>query len=131
MNDLPDNMDVLQNIESAVSRAFQADPSLTDHSVLRVYKALIDFYSAEVLNRQPRPQNLDEKDSELFETVKCFCENRIERESTTEEDEETLLYLIPPDEMVSALKRLANSLKKWTRRHGRQGYLKFISQFVF
>jgi hypothetical protein len=131
MRDMPDNMDVLQNIESAVSRAFRADPSLTDYSVLRVYQALIEFYSAEILNRQPRPQNLDEKDSQFFEAVKQACENRLEREPATEEDTETFFYTITTAEMLSGLKRLASSVERWTRRHGRQGYLKFISQFVF
>jgi hypothetical protein len=41
---------------------------------------------------------------------------------------------IPPlklDVIVLCLKRIRKSIDRWNKEHGRQGYLKFVSQYVF
>ena len=127
-------MDVLQSIECAVTTEFEIYPDLTDYAVQRVYENLIDYYSAEVRNRPPKPQSLDEKEQIIYTEVKKFCDWHLGRNNdlfTSDSDEKVPIPTpITPAQMVTCLKRLVKSLQKWTRHHGRQGYLKFISMFI-
>ncbi len=34
------------------------------------------------------------------------------------------------DEIIDCLKRILKSVNKWNKREGRQGYLKFVSQYI-
>lgn len=125
--------DILQNIEFTVKMGFGNYPDLTDYAIQRVYEALIELYSAEVLNRPKKPHTLDEKQQILFTEVKKICDWHLGRNHapfTSETIEIPSPRIITPSEIVTCLKRLLNSLQKWTRRHGRQGYLKFISEFI-
>lgn len=124
-------MDVLQNIEFAVTARFRENPELTDYSVQRVYEALIGLYSDEITKRTPRQQNLSETEWLLFKEVKDFCEWRLGRENSIPygSNIEDLQSTISLPEMITCLKRLVRSLQKWNRLHGRQGYLKYICQF--
>ena len=124
-------MDVLQNIEFAVTARFRENPELADYSVQRVYEALIGLYSDEITKRTPRQQNLSEAEWLLFKTVKDFCEWRLGRENSIPSDRniEDLQSTVSLPEMITCLKRLVRSLQKWNRLHGRQGYLKYICQF--
>jgi len=123
-------MDVLQNIEVAVTSYFKVHPDLTDYAILRVYEALTDCYTAEILKRDPRPVNLSENESELCDTIKNVCEWRLGRNAMPDEPEDELPTAnISLSDMVACLKRLQNSVRKWTKHNGRQGYLKFIGDF--
>lgn len=126
-------MDVLQNIEFAVKTGFSFHPEISDYTVQRAYEALIDCYSAEVLNRQPRPHKLDEQEQIMYTEIKKFCDWHLGRNDDlfiSDTGEVPSPSARTPAEIVACLKRLVNSLKKWNRRHGRQGYLKFINQFI-
>ena len=126
-------MDVLQNIEFAVKAGFDIYPDLTDYAVQRVYEALIDCYTAEVRDRPPKSQNLDEKEQIIYTEVKKFCDWHLERKDdlfTSDSGEVPSPCPTAPEEMILCLKRLVKSVQNWTRRHRRQGYLKFISQFI-
>jgi hypothetical protein len=37
---------------------------------------------------------------------------------------------VPFDVIVECLKRIRKSIQRWNREGGRQGYLKFVEQFV-
>lgn len=126
-------MDVLRNIEFAVKTGFGIYPDITDYAIQRVYEALIECYSAEVLNRPPKPHKLDEKEQIMFTEIKKFCEWHMGRNDdlfTSDNGAIPPPTARTPSEIVACLKRLARSVEKWTRRHGRQGYLKFISEFI-
>ena len=40
------------------------------------------------------------------------------------------LEKLEPSEIVACLKRIQSSVKFWTKKHGRQGYLKFVGKFL-
>ena len=123
--------DVLQNIEFAVVSFSRKRSDMTDHNVLRAYEAVLDFYAAEHTGRAPRPVDLNELEKRLVVAVKDMCELRLGRgQMRTEEDGEFEMPTVDVPTLVLCLKRLCKSVKTWTRRSGRQGYLSFVRQFV-
>jgi hypothetical protein len=122
--------DVLQNIEFAVANIYRSHPDMTDYAVLRVYEALVQCYAAEAAGRTPKPVTGDELEALLFRNVKYICEWRLGRDTLTS-DEEQAPHREPIDvpTLLLCLKRLVRSVDKWTRHGGRQGYLRFMTQF--
>lgn len=124
-------MDVLQNIEFAVASHYRQNLTMTDYSVLRVYEALIRQYTAEITGRQPMPAALDESEEVLLNDVQSTCEWRLGRiPDESDQDEESRVTPIDVPTLILCLKRLVKSVNKWTKVSGRQGYLKFMSQYV-
>ena len=72
-----DRLDVMQNLEFAVARAYQRHPEMTDYVVLRTYEALLQAYAAEVTGRTPKPASAEGLEAELLEQVKQMCEWRL------------------------------------------------------
>ncbi len=72
--------------------------------------------------------------------VKEMCEWRLGREKLKVEDEsgeitevaaaEMELQKLEPSEIVACLKRIQSSVKFWTKKPGRQGYLNFVGKFL-
>ncbi len=125
--------DVLQNIEFVVTQHYRDHPDTTDYGVARVYEALIDFYAAENIGRQPRTWSPDEGEWALFGRTKEICDWWLGRNPELFSDSGTPAP--PPrgigfDTLQLCLKRLRKSVRKWTKRGGRHGYLQFISQFM-
>lgn len=125
--------DLLQNIEFVVAQQYRSQPDLTDFAVVRVYEALIDFYAAGNIGRQPRPWMPTAEEQVLFERAKEMCDWLLGRNDALFSDSGKP---VPPpreidlDTLHLCLKRLRNSVQKWTKRSGQQGYLRFMSQFV-
>jgi len=125
--------DILQNIELQVITLYRKHPEMTDHSVTRVYEALLDFYSAQRIGRQPRTFNLSDLESEMFDVSRNIIDWRVGRAPFS-----AGIYTHPecsPDPvdietMLLCLKRLIKSAQKWTKHAGRNGYLDFISKFI-
>jgi hypothetical protein len=126
--------DVMQNLEFPVAEAYRGLPEMTDYTALRVYEAAVEVYSAERADRAPRLPRLDEIEQGLLGRIREVCEWRLGRAALGVEDDD--VKPIPPgapmplDTLILCLKRLVKSVKTWTRRSGRQGYLKFVSPFV-
>jgi len=96
-------MDVLQNIEFAVKAGFDIYPDLTDYAAQRVHEALIDCYTAEVRDRPPKPQNLDEKEQIIYTEVKKNCDWHLGRKDdlfTSDSGEVPSPCPIVPEEMI-------------------------------
>ena len=133
MDDLIEkHMDVLQNIEGVVARAFRSHPELTDFAVDRVYEALIDLYTAEKIGRPPRDWRLRDTEQQLFEQVRDICNFRLGRDSEGIVTDESAAQVsaVDVDTMIRLLKRLRKSVRKWNRELGSRGYLNFICQFL-
>ena len=125
--------DIFQNIEIVVTRHFRASPHLTEYAVTRVYEALIDFYSSENIGRQPRTHRLDEDEQQLLTDTKEICDWRLGRIPVLRDN--SWAPVLPSrhtdlDTLIRCLKRLRKSVQTWTKRSGRQGYLRFISNFT-
>ena len=123
--------DVLQNIEFGIVRVYQEHPELVDWDALIAIESLIHAYSAEAQGRQAAPRVLAGLASQVAGPVKAMCEWRLGRNPLTDEEGHSLD--VPPktlDEIVACLKRIRRSIRLWNKEGGRQGYLKFVSQFV-
>ena len=126
-----ERLDVMQNLEFAVARAYERHPEMTDYVVLRTYEALLQAYSAEVTGRTPKPVTADGLDAELLRQVKQMCEWRLGRSNLSPvQDEAPECEPLDVPTLVLCLKRLVKSVNKWTKHRGRQGYLDFMTQFV-
>ena len=126
-------LDVLQNMEFAVVQAYRENPALRDSEVISAYEAVVDYYRAEAVGRQPRNFNLSEPSELVFEKVIAMCEWRLGREPSISMDTGEDISPDRPqaiDEIVRCLKKLSGSAEKWNRRGGVDGYLRFISRFV-
>ncbi len=127
--------DVLQNLEFGVTRVAKENPDLLDAHVELAYEALISYYRAETRGREPRTPDLDAPIDQVFESVRAMADFRLGRNPlpVTEDGGEELERRLPPltlDEIIQCLKRLRKSVRFWSKRGGRRGYLTYISQFL-
>jgi len=127
-----ERLDVMQNLEYAVTQTFQRHPEMTDYAVERTYEALVQAYSAELSGRSPKPVDAEGAEAELLQQVKQRCEWCLGRTELPLGSAGGHLKCAPLDvpTLVLCLKRLVKSVKKWTKRNGRQGYLNFMTQFI-
>jgi len=80
-------LDVMQNIEAVIVNCYRYNESLSDLSVMSVMEALINRYTAEITERQPKPVKFSELEQRLFEEVKEICEWRLGRGTLKEHPE--------------------------------------------
>lgn len=126
-----ERMDVMQNLEFAVAGVYRRNPAMTDYAVLRTYEALLRAYTAEVTGRPAKPVAAEGVEAELLQQVREMCEWRLGRsaiEVAVDEAPDGEPLDVPT--LILCLKRLVQSVNKWTKRSGRQGYLDFITQFI-
>jgi hypothetical protein len=121
--------DVLQNIEVSIVQVHRHHPELLDYDVDAALEALISRYGAEARGRTPREHVLLGLRGEVYNAVMYVCEWRIGRavlhdEPAMEVERKTA------EELAACLKRVRNSVQRWTKERGRQGYLTFVARFV-
>ncbi|NES24749.1 MAG: hypothetical protein F6K41_39035 [Symploca sp. SIO3E6] len=124
--------DVLQNIEFAIMEAYQEQEELIDAEVLTAIEWLIQSYGREVTGRSGSSRPLRGISKEVAAKVKQMCEWRLGRTPLSDEDDESVdeeMTPKTPEEIVACLKRIQSSIKFWTKKGGRQGYLNYIEQF--
>jgi hypothetical protein len=126
-------LDVLQNIEFAIVSVYNEHPDLVDSNVDRALEGLTRVYHAEANQRTPPTLKLSEIDQTLFDRIQDMCEWRLGRGEAVQVQTDTSEFKPTPktvEEIVACLKRIRLSVKRWTTQGGRQGYLRFISQYV-
>ncbi|MEB3338908.1 MAG: hypothetical protein VKJ46_15670 [Leptolyngbyaceae bacterium] len=127
-----DYQDVLQNIEFGIIQVYQEEPDLIDAEVLTAIEALIRTYGAEAEGKSISSRPLRGISRRVADSVKLMCELRLGRALAADDPDKTA-DMFPPktvSEIVACLKRIQSSIKFWTQKSGRQGYLDFVSQFV-
>jgi len=129
MRSEPENMDVLQNLESTVMAFWQEHRDMTDYAAARAYEAAFEHYRAQTRGHQPKPCALTGLDRELYEAVMRICESRLGRPGQPDPDGDQA-KCISVAELTDCLRRLRKSVECHTKNLGRQGYLTFVSQFV-
>lgn len=127
MNPIDDYQDVLQNIEAVVVQVWQQNPAMTNYVVMAAYDAAINYYRALANQQTPKPANLAGLDAKVFDEVKAVCEWRSGRTPAPDMDEFTP---IPLEDLVACLRKLRKSVDFWTKQGGRQGYMKYIEEYV-
>lgn len=124
--------DVLQNIEFAIVTVYHQQPELLDYDVETVLAALIRTYQAEQSQRQVAPPVLNPLRQGLYDAVQGMCELRLGRETLAHEGgPDFALPTVSLEEIIACLKRIRKSVKTWSKRGGRRGYLSFVEQYVF
>jgi hypothetical protein len=117
-------MDVLQNLEFGIVQVARRHPEMTDWEALTAVELLMQVYRAEAAGREARRPELA--------PVESMCEWRLGRGSFVNDEGEPVEIPVDPitaEEMYTCLKRIRRSIRKWTKRGGRQGYLTYIDQF--
>ncbi|MBN1310760.1 MAG: hypothetical protein JXB30_05005 [Anaerolineae bacterium] len=126
-------LDVLHNIETAIVEIGREHPGMLDLDVENALNALIRTYRAEADDRPASPPRLSEMEEEIYEGVKSMCELRLGHAELTTKDGQPVNLPIEPlavEEIVACLKRIQHSVRRWSKRHGRRGYLDFVQQFI-
>ncbi len=121
--------DVLQNIEATIVEFHRGHPDLLDYDVEAVLDALIADYRAEQGGRAVADRQLPGLRQPLLDDVRWICQWRLGR--VQEGPVDVPVRVITVEEMVACLNRLRKSVRRWTKEGGRQGYLRFVRQYVF
>ena len=124
------NMDVLQNLEFPIQVVYKTEKDLTDYDALAAIESLIEFYTAEERKREPRKFNLSEKSLRVYNGVKEMCDFRLGKGIADDVEIESTPPPLSINEIVSCLKTIKNSIAKWTKRNGRQGYLELVKEYM-
>lgn len=124
------NLDVLQNIEFAIQSVYKVQSDLIDYDVTFALESIIDFYSAENIGREPRNFNLSEKSEMVYEYVKEVCDFRLGKSSLDDDEDNFTQNPVTINEILNCLKKIKNSVGKWTKRNGRTGYLDFVKDYL-
>jgi hypothetical protein len=96
-------------------------------------EAPIRAYDRETTGRQVTHRPLDPLAEEAFVIMKAMCEWRLGRESVYDEEGEPVRLpgeALSPGEIIACLKRIRKSIRYWTGRAGRQGYLRYVDLFI-
>jgi hypothetical protein len=120
-------LDVLQNMEAAITGLFRETGDLNDHDVMTALDALIQHYRDVARNYTPKEISLGQREALVFDRVQEVCEIRLGK---TELSKKVKIDVIKPDVVVACLRKIRKSVERWNDREGRQGYLQFISNFV-
>lgn len=133
---------ILQDIEEIVLKYFRKNPEMTDYSVQRVYDALAAHYKADVTGRTPKTPDLDGLESRVFKSLLNRCERIIGRRQTARDlkaASEADQYDDPDDvdrpgidsaAILACANRLRKIVSSRTKSHGRQGYVKYLDEFI-
>jgi hypothetical protein len=127
--------DVLHNIESAIVMYYREHPDLIDAEVEAGLEWLSKYYSAQAQGKTSSYRKPKGNSAQVAEAVKVVCDWRLEREKLSATDEkgnrvELDIDSKTPSEIVACLKRIKSSIKLWTKKGGRQGYLNFVKQYI-
>lgn len=124
---------VLQNLESAIIQVYRECSDLVDAEVLMAIESLIRIYGAQAQGKSLSSRPLRGLSQQVASSVQQMCEWRLGRLSLTDAEGNPLSETptpITPNEIVDCLKRIQSSIRLWTKREGRQGYLDFVSEFL-
>lgn len=118
-------LEPLMNIEMPVLAFYDNHTDLTDVQVDAVYEALTKRYRAEETNFDYAEPTFDGLRDELHELLLPIAETLRGRPALLPGRRE-----LSAAEMQAIFKRLRASIKMHSKRGGRQGYLKFLDEFM-
>jgi hypothetical protein len=122
------HLDVLQNIEFAIMEVYESTPDLIDAEVLKAIETLTRMYSAEAQGKSGSSLTIRGISAEVAEQVKKACEIRLGRAPAIPATDELMEPKTLTD-IIDCLKRIQSSIKFWTQKGGRQGYVNFVQNF--
>jgi hypothetical protein len=125
--------DVLQNIEFGIVQVYREHREMTDWHAESAVEALLHAYEREAQRREIRHRSLDPLAEEAYVIMRAMCDWRLGRESVHNEDGEPVRFpgeALSLAEIIACLKRIRKSIRYWTKQAGRQGYLRYVDQFI-
>jgi hypothetical protein len=127
------HLDVLQNMEFAIIQIYRSTTDLIDLEVLNAIESLIRTYNLEVKGGFASSPKVKGISATVAEAVKEVCELRLGRTSADNKwiqstDEITEAKTV--QNIIDCLSRIRSSIKFWTKKEGRQGYLNYINKFI-
>ena len=120
--------DVLFEIEAAIIDIFGENEKLLDKQVQMAIDTLYSYYDRQKRGKKAfvaRPPGLA---GEVYDGIHTVCEKWMGRSIAGSETAESKTLTV--SEMMRCLKRLQKSIKLWSKRGGRQGYLEYVSNFI-
>ncbi len=127
MNPTEEHLGFLQSIEVAVLEVWAQNPALNNYNVMRAYECALAHYRALAREQQPKSSNLTGLDAQVFEKVKEACDRRLDFGKSGDPPKVAPMSL---EDVLGCLRKLGKSVELWTEQGGRQGYLRFIEQFL-
>ena len=121
-----EHFDVLQNMEFEIVQVYRSTDDLIDAEVLNAIESLIHSYNLELKGGFAAKPKVKGLSATVAAAVKDACEIRLGRGVNADE-------LIEPktvQNIVDCLKRIQSSIKFWTKKSGRKGYLEYVSKFI-
>jgi hypothetical protein len=127
-----EHFDVLQNMEFEIVQVYRSTSDLIDAEVLNAIESLIHIYNLEVKGGFAALPKVKGLSATVAAAVKDICELRLGRGSKTDERADLVDATAPKttQNIVDCLKRIQSSIKFWTKKSGRKGYLEYISKFI-
>lgn len=126
------HLNVLNNLEFAIIQVYRENPDLIDAEVMTAIESLIRTYSAEAQGRSSAGRPIRGISVKVAKQVQEICELWLGRTSVSESEIQSIDQDVTPKtitDIVDCLKRIQSSIKLWTNKGGRQGYLNFVQQF--
>ena len=113
-------------MEFEIVQIYRSTSDLIDAEVLNAIESLIHIYNLEVKGGFAASPKVKGLSTTVATAVKDICEMRLGRGANADE-------LIEPktaQNIVDCLKRIQSSIKFWTKKSGRKGYLEYVSKFI-
>lgn len=130
MNVVHEFLDILQNIETAITGAYKEVPEISDQDVILATEKLIASYTREKKNLPVLPVKLPKNSQLVYQAMRDACESRLTREANEVVNDETVGYKIPLRLIIVCLERLHKSMLRWHKEGGFRGYLNFVKGFT-
>jgi len=128
------HLDLLQNIEMGLKMVFDSDRNLKDAEVIKSLDALIRHYRSLTTGRMPKDVDLPPKEQLVFDSVLQILELREdmigEEEKPRKRFSRAFTTTSKEGIILACFRKIQNSAKFWTKEHGQQGYLNYISNFL-
>lgn len=125
--------DILLNIETAIVQVYDNRPELTDRDVLSALESLQRGYEKEKRKRDGLTPEPSSQAGVVYAQIRRVCEWCLGREQLNQ-DEQGAENAQPEEltiaELLRILKRLHKSVRLWNKQGGRQGYLKYVAEFI-
>jgi len=122
---LQDNPDLLQNIEFSIVEAYRRNPAVTDFDVTDALDAITRQYGAEMAGRDPSTIPLDPRAMDVYTNARTICEWRLGRSTAA-----SPVTTVTLEETVAALRTIMKSVRRWSGRGGKRGYLDFVKNYL-
>ena len=128
-----DYLEVFHNLEGGIVAVYEQNPDLLDAQVDTALDHLIRIYNAEAQGKALSKRSVKGAASKVAEALEPLCEvylGRADVKALANKPVNLEFSIKTAAELTACLKRIKSSVKLWTKKGGRQGYLNFVTPFI-